>query len=72
MAKAKNGIMVTKLSASEAKTRFGALIRRVLRGKEYVIVEKDGIPVLGIMSAEELKNYLEERVHREKQAKQKA
>ncbi len=64
--------MVTKLSASEAKTRFGALIRRVLQGKEYVIVEKDGIPVLGIMSADELKDYLEEQVRQEKRVKKKA
>ncbi|MEM0503577.1 prevent-host-death family protein [Candidatus Fervidibacteria bacterium JGI MDM2 JNZ-1-D12] len=53
--------MVKTLSASEAKNRFGALIRRIMKGREYVIVEKDGIPVMGIMPAEELKRYLERR-----------
>lgn len=50
---------VTRLSATEAKTRFGALIRRVKVGKEYIIVERDGIPVLGILDAEELEDYLD-------------
>lgn len=53
--------MVKTISASEAKNKFGALIRRITRGRGYVIVEKDGIPVIGIMPAEELKRYLERR-----------
>lgn len=30
-------------------------------GKEYFILEKDGIPVIGIMAADELEDYLEMR-----------
>lgn len=46
--------MVITIPATKAKTRFGELIRRVHVDKTYVIVEKDGIPVLGIMDADEL------------------
>ncbi len=45
------------------------MIRRVLKGKEYVIVERGGIPVLGIMPAEELENYLKRRSVRENKPK---
>lgn len=50
---------VSRISATDAKTRFGELIRRVQVGKEYIIVEKDGIPVLGILDADELEDYLD-------------
>ena len=50
---------VSRISATEAKTHFGELIRRVKLGKEYIIVERDGIPVLGILDADELEDYLD-------------
>lgn len=50
---------VSRVSATEAKTHFGELIRRVKVGKEYIIVERDGIPVLGILDADELEDYLD-------------
>jgi len=50
---------VTRVSATEAKTHFGELIRRVKAGKEYIIVERDGLPVLGILDADELEDYLD-------------
>jgi len=50
---------VTRVSATEAKTHFGELIRRVKVGKEYIIVERDGLPVLGILDADELEDYLD-------------
>ena len=50
---------VTRVSATEAKTHFGELIRRVKVGKEYIIVEWDGLPVLGILDADELEDYLD-------------
>lgn len=52
---------VTRISATDAKTRFGEVIRRVQIGREYIIVEKDGIPVLGILDADELEDYLDLR-----------
>lgn len=50
---------VARVSATEAKTHFGKLIRRVKLGQEYIIVERDGIPVLGILDADELEDYLD-------------
>jgi prevent-host-death family protein len=52
---------VSRISATEAKIRFGELIRRVQLGKEYIIVERDGRPVLGILDADELEDYLDLR-----------
>jgi prevent-host-death family protein len=52
---------VSRLFATEAKIRFGELIRRVQLGKEYIIVERDGRPVLGILDADELEDYLDLR-----------
>lgn len=52
-------LKVTRIPATHAKTHFGELIRRVQVGKEYIIVERDGIPVLGILDADELEDYLD-------------
>jgi len=52
---------VTRLSATQAKAHFGELIHRVQQGNEYIIVERDGIPVLGILNADELEDYLDVR-----------
>jgi len=35
------------------------VVRRVHNNKEYFIFEKDGIPVAGLMAADELEDYLE-------------
>lgn len=56
---ATRGPKVTRIPATHAKTRFGEIIRRVHVGKEYIIVERDGIPVLGILDADELEDYLD-------------
>ncbi len=57
---AKRAPKVTRISATRAKTRFGELIRKV-RQEEYIIVERGGIPVLGILTADELEDYLDLR-----------
>jgi PHD/YefM family antitoxin component YafN of YafNO toxin-antitoxin module len=44
---------------TKARVNLGQLVRRVNRNKEYFILEKDGIPVAGIMGADELQDYLE-------------
>ncbi|MGQ9467085.1 MAG: type II toxin-antitoxin system Phd/YefM family antitoxin [Anaerolineae bacterium] len=41
--------MPTVISATEAKNRFGEVIRRVYRNGETFIVERDGLPVVVIM-----------------------
>lgn len=45
--------MPTVISATEAKNRFGEVIRRVYRDGETFIVERDGLPVAVIMSVQQ-------------------
>lgn len=51
--------IVHHLPITKARVNLGQLVRRVNRNKEYFILEKDGIPVAGIMGAHELEDYLE-------------
>jgi len=53
--------MVNRLPISQARVNLGQVAKRVHVGGEYFILEKDGIPVMGIMGAEELEDYLELR-----------
>lgn len=52
---------VHRLPITQARINLGALVKRVHLGKEYVILEKDGIPIAGLMDADELEDYLELR-----------
>ena len=61
MDKKQRSITVNRLSATEARTKFGKLFKTVHLNKDYIIVEKNGIPVLGIMDATELEDYLDVR-----------
>ncbi len=51
--------MVHRLPITKARVNLGQVVRRVHVNKEYFILEKDGIPVAGLMGAEELEVYLE-------------
>ena len=53
--------MIHRLPITKARINLGQLVRRAHVNKEYFILEKDGIPVAGIMDAEELEDYLEVR-----------
>jgi len=53
--------MVHRLPITRARVNLGQMVRRVHVNKEYFILEKDGIPVAGILDAEELEDYLELR-----------
>jgi PHD/YefM family antitoxin component YafN of YafNO toxin-antitoxin module len=44
---------------TEARINLGQLAKRAHVNNEYFILEKDGIPVIGIMDADELEDYLE-------------
>jgi PHD/YefM family antitoxin component YafN of YafNO toxin-antitoxin module len=46
---------------AKAQTELGRVARRAQRNKEYFILEEDGEPVIGIMDADELEDYLELR-----------
>ena len=51
--------MVTTIPITKARINLGAIVKRAHLKKEYFILEKDGIPVAGIMDADELEDYLE-------------
>lgn len=51
--------MVNHLPITKARINLGQLAKRAHSGNEYFILEKDGIPVIGIMGADELEDYLE-------------
>jgi PHD/YefM family antitoxin component YafN of YafNO toxin-antitoxin module len=46
---------------TKARVNLGAVIKRVHLGKEYIVLEKDGIPVAGLMDIDEFEDYLELR-----------
>jgi hypothetical protein len=55
----KHKAMINTLPITQARYNLGALARRVHLNKEYFILEKDGIPIIGIMDADELEDYVE-------------
>ena len=57
----KSPLMVQRLPITQARINLGALVKRVHLNKEYVILEKDGIPIAGVMDIQEFEDYLELR-----------
>jgi len=53
--------VVHRIPITKARINLGQVVRRAHINKEYFILEKDGIPVAGLMAAEELEDYLELR-----------
>ncbi len=52
---------INRLPITKARINLGQIARRAHNGREYFILEKDGIPVIGIMAADELEDYVEQR-----------
>ena len=52
---------ISHIPITEARVNLGAVVKRVHLGGEYFILEKDGIPVAGMLSVDELEDYLELR-----------
>jgi hypothetical protein len=52
---------ISRLPITQARINLGQIAKRAHLNNEYFILEKDGIPVIGIMGAEELEDYLELR-----------
>jgi archaeosine-15-forming tRNA-guanine transglycosylase len=50
---------VNRIPITQARVNLGAVVKRVHLNGEYFILEKDGIPIVGIMGADELEDYLE-------------
>ena len=53
--------MVHYLPITKARINLGAVVKRIHLNKEYVVLEKDGIPIAGIMDIDEFEDYLELR-----------
>lgn len=53
--------MIHRLPITKARINLGQIAKRAHNNNEYFILEKDGIPVIGIMAADELEDYLELR-----------
>ncbi len=51
--------VVTIIPITKARINLGALVTRVHLNKEYFILEKDGIPIAGLMDIDEFEDYLE-------------
>jgi hypothetical protein len=52
---------VHRLPVTQARINLGAVIKRARLHKEYFILEKDGIPVVGLMDIDEFEDYLEQQ-----------
>jgi hypothetical protein len=53
--------MIHRLPITKARVNLGQVAKRAHVNKEYFILEKDGIPVIGILDADEMEDYLELR-----------
>jgi hypothetical protein len=51
--------IVNRLPLTKARVNLGQVVRRVHVNREFFILEKDGIPVVGLMHVDDLENYLE-------------
>jgi hypothetical protein len=52
---------VHRIPITKARINLGQVVRRVHVNKEYFVLEKDGIPVAGIIDIDDLEDYLELR-----------
>ena len=53
--------VVHRLPLTKARINLGQVVRRAHVNREYFILEKDGIPVVGIMHVDDLEDYLEQQ-----------
>ena len=60
--------MIHRIPITKARINLGQIAKRAHNNNEYFILEKDGIPVIGIMAADELEDYLELRNRKVKSA----
>lgn len=57
------------IPATTAHRQFGDLLRRAFSGKEHFIVEKDGLPVVAILSMSEYEELMQERERHQERLK---
>ena len=53
--------IVKHLPLTKARVNLGQVVRRAHVNREFFILEKDGIPVVGLMHVDDLEDYLEMR-----------
>jgi hypothetical protein len=53
--------IVNRLPLTKARVNLGQVVRRAHVNREFFILEKDGIPVVGLMHVDDLEDYLEMR-----------
>jgi len=53
--------IVNRIPLTKARINLGQMVRRAHVNREYFILEKDGIPVAGLMHVEDLEDYLEQQ-----------
>lgn len=58
--------MPITIPATTAHRQFGDLVKRAFSGKEHFIVEKDGLPVVAIISMSEYEELMQEHERAEK------
>jgi hypothetical protein len=51
--------IVSRLPLTKARVNLGQVVRRVHVNREVFILEKDGIPVVGLLHVDDLEDYLE-------------
>src|SRR4029434_4410210 len=51
--------IIHRLPLTKARINLGAVVKQVHLNKDYVILEKDGIPIAGLMDIDEFEDYLE-------------
>jgi prevent-host-death family protein len=54
--------MSATITATEAKNRFGEVIRRVYRDGETLIVERSGLPVVAIVPVQEYRSRMTRQI----------
>lgn len=53
--------MPVTISSTDAQRQFGQVVRRTFSGREHFIVERDGLPVMVIISMSEYAQLMEQR-----------
>lgn len=54
-------LIISHIPITKARINLGAVVKRAHLKGEYFILEKDGVPIAGIMDADEFEDYLELR-----------
>ena len=57
--KASHRPMVRSIPVTKARAMLGKLVNGVNRNKDYVVIEKSGLPVAVLMDIDEFEDYLE-------------